>query len=112
MSRQKYRGTVYLVCFADRLCHAKHYVGWTKDKSTDGRLEYHRKKRGSRLLAAVVSAGIAFDVARVWKNADRNFERKIKNRKNATALCPNCNPNAMRLCRVPKERANEPATGP
>jgi hypothetical protein len=46
------------------------------------------RARGS--WPAVAEAGIAYQVARVWKGADRTFERRIHNRKHSAQLCPLC----------------------
>ncbi len=79
---------VYLLHFACPLWHAQHYIGWTRYLSL--RLEHHRRGTGARLMAAVANAGIDFEVVRTWPNQDRNFERALKNRKNARKLCPIC----------------------
>jgi hypothetical protein len=38
----------------------------------------------------VMQAGIEFKIVRIWDDVDRDFERKLKKRKNAKYLCPNC----------------------
>lgn len=84
---------VYLLHFDRPLAHAQHYLGFvdhTKGHALEARLEYHRKGTGSKLLRAVVAAGIGFQVADLWPDGDRNFERQLKNRKKAGLLCPLC----------------------
>jgi hypothetical protein len=66
---------------------AQHYIGHARRLSS--RLAHHRAGTGARLTAAVVLAGIDFTVVRVWRN-DRNFERKLKNQKNARRYCATC----------------------
>lgn len=80
---------VYLIHFDQKLCHAQHYIGFC-EKGLESRLEYHRSGRGSKLLKAVAEKGIGFGVVRTWDEGDRNFERKLKNQKNAKKLCPVC----------------------
>ena len=81
-------GTVYLI-HADRpLAHAQHYLGWTTD--LESREDEHRRGQGSPLLRAMQAEGIGWRVSRLWPKRDRYFERKLKNRKNARALCPVC----------------------
>lgn len=80
-------GTVYLVHFQKPYKHAAHYLGWTTD--LDARIELHRRSQGSRLLAVVNAAGIAWEVVRTW-DADRNFERRVKNRGGLARECPAC----------------------
>lgn len=81
--------TVYLLHFDRPLAHARHYIGFTKN--LDSRLGRHENGRGSRLVDAVLEAGIGYTVAKTW-NGDRNFERWLKRKKNTPQLCPICNP--------------------
>ena len=41
-------------------------------------------------MAAVSAAGIDYAVVRVWKGADRTFERRLHRRNGAAPLCPVC----------------------
>jgi hypothetical protein len=92
---------VYLVHFDKPFHHAKHYLGFCDDAGRDtdlavsSRIDYHRRKKGSRLLAAVVDHGIGFEVVRVWPGATRNFERRLKGH-SSTRYCPVCNVDAFR----------------
>ncbi len=82
---------VYLIHFSEKLHHAQHYLGFVEKKNgLDSRLEYHRNGRGSKLLKAVALKGIEFSVVRTWEDGDRNFERSLKNKRNAPKLCPVC----------------------
>lgn len=82
---------VYLLCFHSKLKHAKHYIGFVeRPEDLDRRMSKHKKGNGSKLMAAVTKAGIDFTIARLWPQGDRNFERKLKNRKNSKHLCPVC----------------------
>jgi hypothetical protein len=84
---------VYIIHFDRKLAHAQHYIGFVdheKGHTIESRLEYHRKGQGSKLLRAVVKAGIGFHVADIWLDGDRNFERKLKNKKKSRLLCPMC----------------------
>lgn len=81
-------GTVYLIHLASPISHAQHYLGWTRFFKK--RIAHHKNGTGARFLAEAVRRGIKFDVVRRWDNADGNFERKLKNRKNARLLCPEC----------------------
>lgn len=83
--------TVYLLCFERPLKHARHYIGFTTSEQTlSARLDHHRAGTGSRLMAAVAAAGISFELARVWPDGSRDFERHLKNGKRAPQLCPRC----------------------
>jgi len=88
---------VYLIHFAEPYRHAKHYLGYCDDThhgtdlAVETRVDFHRRKRGSKLLKAVVEAGIDFKVVRVWPYAGRTFERKLKCQ-SSTPYCPECNP--------------------
>lgn len=81
-------GTIYLLHFDPPLAHARHYLGWTQD--LDARLAAHRNGHGSPLIAAAIKAGSTITLARIWPNADRNFERRLKNRHETPRLCPTC----------------------
>lgn len=87
--RSNVRGTVYLLHFHEKFHHCQHYVGWTEGDVAK-RLDKHWKGAGAKLLKAVVGAGIEICLVRVWKNQDRHFERRLKNRKNSKQLCPLC----------------------
>lgn len=84
-------GTVYLLHFDEALCHAQHYIGWAKGSYMD-RVNVHLDGNGARIVAAAVARGIHVEVVKVWPGHDRDFERKLKNRKNARGLCPVCKP--------------------
>ena len=90
------QNTVYLIHF-DRPYVAKtgqqqkqalHYIGWTPDLSA--RVALHAKGQGARLMEIVTEAGITWRVARTW-DGGRTLERKLKNRKRASCICPCCN---------------------
>lgn len=106
----KNQGVVYLIHFQRPLSHARHYIGFTKDKNVDARLDSHRRGQGARILAVCNSLGIRWHVARVWFRASRHFERRLKNRGEATLLCPVCNCNAMRLAAVANNKPTAKAT--
>jgi len=84
---------VYLLHFDRRYWHAGHYVGWARSaKTLPRRIHHHEIGQGARLTAVVSAAGIGFQVARVWPDADRHFERRLKDQKHGPRLCPLCNP--------------------
>lgn len=94
---------VYLLHFAEPFKHARHYVGYSELLAQ--RLAHHRRGTGARLMAAVSAAGIEVTVARVWRGADRTFERRVHNRKQSAQLCPMCSGDSAlgraTLCRRP-----------
>lgn len=73
-----------------------HYIGWAAEGGLFDRIEAHAAATpdsvgmGSPLLAAANARGIEWHVVRLWKGADRHFERKLKRRRKAAALCPVC----------------------
>ncbi|MBN2389922.1 MAG: endonuclease [Anaerolineae bacterium] len=79
---------VYLIHFETPYKHARHYVGWSGD--VESRLQRHREGNGARLMEVVTDAGIAWQVAWVWPEADRAFERNLKDQKNTARFCPIC----------------------
>ena len=80
---------VYLIHFSKKLHHAQHYIGFV-ESDLGQRIALHRLSRGAKLLAAVNEQGIAWHVVRIWRGADRCFERKLKNYKKARCFCPLC----------------------
>lgn len=86
--KPKSPGTVYLIHLSKPIAdHAQHYIGWAKH--LEARINHHRNRSGARLLQVAVDLHIDFEVVRTWEG-DRQFERKLKNRKNARQLCPIC----------------------
>ena len=87
-------GIVYLLHFEKPYKTEKrtiqHYIGFC-ERDLPQRMERHYKGQGSKLLRAVIKSGICVYPSRIWENVERNFERKLKNRKNAKKLCPTCN---------------------
>ncbi len=79
--------TIYLIHFEQAYKHAQHYLGFTDDLAS--RLEAHAAGHGARLMSVINSAGITWRCVRTWQG-DRKLERKLKNRKEAPALCPVC----------------------
>ena len=88
--RRRKRGCIYLLCFERPYKHARHYLGFAAAPTPDERIAEHRAGTGARLLAVIREAGIGFHVARVWKNATRDDERALKDRKGSAKLCPTC----------------------
>jgi predicted GIY-YIG superfamily endonuclease len=80
-------GQIYLIHFERSYHHARHYLGWTGNVSA--RLVRHRNGQGSPLLRVVTSAGIEWELVRLWQG-DRSIERKLKKRKRSSGLCPVC----------------------
>lgn len=72
-----------------RLGHAAHYAGYTS-WDVEGRLAYHRAGKGSRLMAAIMDAGLDVVVARRWLGGTRTDERRLKNRGSLCRSCPVC----------------------
>jgi len=92
--RRQKSGTIYLLHFETKIAnHAQHYLGFAVDLPT--RLSQHQAGNGSRLMARVHELSIGWCAARTWKG-DRDFERKLKNRRNGPRLCPICHPKKIR----------------
>lgn len=84
---------VYLIHFTNKYHHSQHYIGYTTSARTlNQRIEHHRAGSGARLMQVVTTAGINWDVVRTWEDGDKNFERRLKNCKHSSRLCPICNP--------------------
>jgi predicted GIY-YIG superfamily endonuclease len=84
---------VYLLHFDQAIPHGQqagtqHYLGFAHDLAT--RVDEHRCGKGARLTQVFAERGISFEIARVWPNAGRDFERKLKRRHSPKRLCPIC----------------------
>lgn len=82
-------GFVYLIHFNEPLHHAKHYLGYSEE-NVAARFDRHVKGEGARLLQVLNEQGIGYQIAHVWCDVDRHFERKLKRRKSGPKLCPIC----------------------
>jgi hypothetical protein len=81
---------VYILHFSKPLAHAQHYVGYSE--TPESRLHRHIKRMEQPLLRAALQAGIKLTIARIYPDADRKFERQLKNRHKTADYCPLCNP--------------------
>lgn len=84
-------GLVYLIHFEQKLHHAQHYLGFCEKGNLESRFETHRAGAGAKILRALNQRGIDYNIVRIWKNVDRNFERQLKNKKKTRCFCPKCN---------------------
>jgi hypothetical protein len=97
---QPYAGTVYLLHLSAPLRGSQnqfgrplagHYLGWTASTSPTRRVGLHKRgASGSKYMRQALREGLTFEVARVWQDVDRNFERRLKLRKASGRLCPQC----------------------
>lgn len=90
-------GTVFLLHFHNRINPdrpARHYLEYTA-RTVDARVRDQRSGsvyRSAPLCYAAYQRGIDFVVARVWPNADRRDEKRLRDVHDNPALCPICNP--------------------
>jgi hypothetical protein len=71
-----------------KLQYAQHYLGWSEHLIP--RLTEHKNGNGARLVHIIQQAGIDWQLARVWGQVDRYFERSLKNQGHAPRMCPLC----------------------
>lgn len=100
MKARDYAGTVYLLHLERPLAGAQnqhgrpsaaHYLGYTVSRDPKRRVKLHAKgQSGSKYMRQAHLEGIAFKLVRVWTDADRHQERKLKLQKKSRALCPEC----------------------
>lgn len=108
----EFYGKVYIICFDQPIqterANVKHYVGFATH--LEQRIQHHRNGTGAAILRAANNAGIKWNISRVFKNATREIERKIKNYKKTAAFCPNCFSDVSKTLSTPKgytEAANQ-----
>ncbi len=87
---------------AGKPLQAGHYIGFSQRGELSARMAEHMSGQGARFTQVCLERGIAWQLARVWEGprADRRFERKLKNRKEAPRLCPICNPHALNCAQL------------
>jgi len=82
---------VYVLHLTRPLGKSLHYTGWAKNEVTlNARLDHHRNGRGATFTRVCAERGIDWVVAVVFPNADRRFERSLKDRHDAKRYCPIC----------------------
>jgi len=81
---------LYLLHLEPRYRHAGHYLGWSTDVGR--RLAEHLAggASSSPLIRAQLAAGGRVELVRVWVDADRTAERRMKNQHNLARFCPTC----------------------
>jgi len=90
--------TVYILHLESPFHHARHYTGFSKNGRTlKVRVGHHENGTARcKFTDALHRNGIHFTLARIFKQADRNFERKLKKTHNVSRYCPVCNPENWR----------------
>jgi len=73
---------------------AAHYIGFAAH--LDQRLAHHAAGTGANMLRVARERGITWRLARQWPDADRKFERRLKNTRTARRYCPICMGEAVR----------------
>lgn len=68
----------------------QHYLGYSERLAR--RMAHHRSGTGAAFLRAVALANIPFRVVRIWHPGTRTMERRLKNYKHSSRLCPVCCP--------------------
>lgn len=81
--------SVYILHFSEKYYHSRHYIGFT-DRDIETRFFEHIIYHKSPLIDAVIKAKIGINLARVFREAGREFERALKRRKNTAQICPIC----------------------
>lgn len=100
-------GCVYLLHFnrplGSKKHKAQHYIGFCDNLVL--RMQHHRRGSSAAIMRAVKRKRIGWEVVRVWENADRSFERRMKNAGHYARHCPTCR--ALQLAPAP-ERIVQP----
>lgn len=84
-------GYAYCIHYNRKYKGKRHYTGYAETAETLARrMVAHCQGRGARILKAVAKAGIGWQVAHVWGDVDRSFERWLKKKKGASVYCDIC----------------------
>lgn len=82
---------VYLIHFEKKVSDkhtCQHYIGYADNIAR--RFADHVSGNGARLTQVAGERGIPFRVVAIWPGQDRNFERRLHNRKGSPKMCPIC----------------------
>lgn len=82
---------VYVLHFDPPYKHARHYIGFVKDKHRiRERICEHLSGQGSPLIKAALAAQHQISLAHFWRSAPRTFETRLKRRADTPAWCRSC----------------------
>lgn len=94
--RDNQPGVIYLLHFDQPLgdpsrprMSARHYVGWSMERTVVRRIREHREGRGASITRAAVARGIGMQVVAVTRGT-RNDERRLKNNGHHDERCVLC----------------------
>jgi predicted GIY-YIG superfamily endonuclease len=79
---------VYLLHLDRQWCGGNHYVGYAQDLAR--RVRKHWAGDGADYTRFGVRRGIAIHLVRVWPNAGKDVELRIKREGGGIAYCPWC----------------------
>jgi hypothetical protein len=84
--------TVYVLHIDPPFKHARHYIGFTPDRTAARRVAEHLNGsfRGNPLIKAALNAGCQVRLAHEFPGASREFERWLKDRKDVRRWCACC----------------------
>ncbi|MGC4031654.1 MAG: hypothetical protein QM754_07965 [Tepidisphaeraceae bacterium] len=85
---------VYLVHYKQPRKHVRHAVR-TVEANAETIRKLYRNLHKQVIDTRAEAEGIAFVLVRTWKGRDAVFERKLKDQKHHSRLCPFCNPNGF-----------------
>ena len=81
---------LYLLHLSPPYKHAGHYLGITRYDRLAARLREHGHGTGSRLTSAACANGSTLILARLWRGADYEQERRRKHAGHLSDYCPIC----------------------
>jgi predicted GIY-YIG superfamily endonuclease len=85
--------TVYLLHFERPVYGtSRHYIGFTTN--LEQRLAMHRSGHGARITSIAAKKGIAWELAYVWEDGDKELERYLKKGGRGRKYCAICSPQA------------------
>lgn len=91
--RHTRRGFVYILHFAEPICHARHYCGCTT--SLYERMSAHARGLGANLTRVALARSIPWKLTAVGvctREEMRTFERTLKRWHGSEEHCPACTP--------------------
>lgn len=81
---------LYLLHFEPRYEHAGHYLGFAEDVHRRVAEHLSGNGRASPLVRAALSIRAGVTLVRVWPDAGRQLERRLKRQGGLSRHCPTC----------------------
>ena len=99
---------VYLLHLEPPLRHSQHYIGYARDeRQLKERVRRHQNGTGGVLPKYAILNGSRVELAHVWPETPKEFEKYLKTYGGATRYCPICKVNSRPIPLVKNMKLQE-----